>query len=79
MREPRPKGFLILALIARCTVYAATHSKRTYDTHHYYVLQHDPELTSLAEVVDALGVELVEQAGELVNHWLVRSKGFSDV
>ncbi|TFK76259.1 hypothetical protein BDN72DRAFT_954035 [Pluteus cervinus] len=70
---------LILILTAQCTVYAATHSKRSYDTHHYYVLQHDPQLTSLAEVVDALGVELVEQAGELVNHWLVRSKRFSDV
>ena len=39
----------------------------------YYVLEHDPRYgSSLDETARTLGVEVVEQAGELVNHWLVR-------
>ncbi|KAJ3515083.1 hypothetical protein NLJ89_g1980 [Agrocybe chaxingu] len=51
--------------------------RRTYDTHDYYVLRHDPlSITGapLVEVLQTLGVELVEQAGELKNHWLVRRR-----
>ncbi|KAJ7256538.1 kex protein [Mycena haematopus] len=59
--------FLLLA-----TVFG-TPAKRSYDSHNYYVLEHDPSSgVSLNEVVRVLGVEIVEQAGELVNHWLVR-------
>jgi kexin len=61
-------------------------SKRSYSTHDYYVLEHDPFLSfSPQDCADALGVELVEQVGELENHWLVRiphnapSKRTSDV
>ncbi|KAF8211833.1 peptidase S8/S53 domain-containing protein [Mycena galopus ATCC 62051] len=51
----------------------ATPAKRFYNSHNYYVLEHDPSTgASLNDVVRALGVEVVEQAGELVNHWLVR-------
>lgn len=49
--------------------------KRTYDTHTYYVLRHNPSSlfpASLAEVVNALDVVLVEQVGELSDHWLVK-------
>lgn len=49
--------------------------KRTYDTHDYYVFRHDPTNplgATISEVVQALGVELVERAGELEDHWLVR-------
>ncbi|KAJ7096467.1 peptidase S8/S53 domain-containing protein [Mycena crocata] len=48
-------------------------TKRFYNSHNYYVLEHDPSSgVLLTDVVRALGVEVVEQAGELVNHWLVR-------
>ena len=61
-----------LALVIQ-SVLAATPAKRFYNTHDYYVLEHDPLAgASLAEVAGALGVEVIEQAGELANHWLVR-------
>ena len=52
-------------------------TKPSYDTHNYYVLAHNSQLdsssgASLADVTAALGVELVEQVGELQDHWLVR-------
>jgi kexin len=51
--------------------------KRTYSTHNYYVLRHDPVVpsrASLDDIVRALDVELVEQAGELLNHWIVKRR-----
>jgi len=54
-------------------VLAAFPAKRFYDTHNYYVVEHDSSLASLDDVLQALGLELVEQAGELKNHWLVRT------
>ncbi|EJF66179.1 peptidase S8/S53 domain-containing protein [Dichomitus squalens] len=60
-------------VLAIQSVLAAQPAKRFYNTHDYYVLEHDPlEGASLAEIASALGVEVVEQAGELANHWLVR-------
>ncbi|KIM49344.1 hypothetical protein M413DRAFT_59902 [Hebeloma cylindrosporum] len=50
----------------------ASPTPRTYDTHNYYVLRHISSAASLADVVQALHVELVEQAGELQDHWIVR-------
>jgi kexin len=55
----------------------ALSEKRSYDTHSYYVLRHNPSASfpaSLADVVDALDVELVEQVGELRDHWLVKRR-----
>jgi kexin len=52
-------------------------AKRSYGTHNYYVLEHipnNPYGVSLVDVAKALGVEIVEPAGELVNHWLVRAE-----
>ncbi|KAJ7137686.1 peptidase S8/S53 domain-containing protein [Mycena epipterygia] len=64
---------LLLSLLAHHTVFASTPAKRFYDSHTYYVLEHDPASgASLSDVARALGVQVVEQAGELVNHWLVR-------
>ena len=51
--------------------------KRTYDTHSYYVLRHNPSISysaSLADVVNTLDVELVEQVGELRDHWVVKRR-----
>ncbi|KAI0636603.1 peptidase S8/S53 domain-containing protein [Trametes polyzona] len=60
-------------LLAIQSVLALAPAKRHYDTHDYYVLEHDPLAgASLAECAGTLGVEVVEQAGELANHWLVR-------
>ncbi|KAJ6502170.1 peptidase S8/S53 domain-containing protein [Mycena sanguinolenta] len=48
-------------------------SKRNYETHNYYVVEHDGQHATLAAVSRALGVEVVDRAGELPNHWLVRA------
>ncbi|KAI0705889.1 peptidase S8/S53 domain-containing protein [Cytidiella melzeri] len=65
---------ILLALLLQHSVFAARPAKRHYNTHDYYVLEHDPSGdASLDECAGALGVELVEQAGELQNHYLVRT------
>ncbi|CCL99995.1 uncharacterized protein FIBRA_02020 [Fibroporia radiculosa] len=64
---------LIFALLG-CDAVFASPAKRHYSTHNYYVLEHDPSAgASLADVARTLGVEVIEQAGELHNHWLVRA------
>ena len=68
---------LLLALLAHRAFILATPAKRFYDTHYYYVLEHDPYIStgaSLAEIAQSLGVEVVEQAGELKDHWIVRTQ-----
>lgn len=61
-------------LLSHSFVLGARPTKRFYQTHDYYVLEHDPHAgASLEDCTRALGVEVVEQAGELVNHWLVRT------
>lgn len=71
---------LVLALLASQSAIATTPTKKHYSTHDYYVLEHHPSAgASLEECVSALGVELVEQAGELQNHWIVRTKKRSTV
>lgn len=50
-------------------------AKRSYDTHHYYVVEvHSRAAKDVdpREVADSLGAEFVERAGELPNHWLIR-------
>ena len=60
-------------LLSHSFVLGARPTKRFYHTHDYYVLEHDPHAgASLEDCARALGVEVIEQAGELVNHWLVR-------
>jgi hypothetical protein len=62
---------LLLALLSHRAVYAARHS---FDTHDYYVLEHDPRVgPSLSQVATRLGVQVVERAGELDNFWVVRA------
>ncbi|KAG8725276.1 pheromone processing endoprotease [Ceratobasidium sp. 395] len=67
----RSTGFAALAL-ALALGSTATPARRTYATHTYYVLHHDPSTADVSSVVDALGGELVEQVGELADHWLLR-------
>jgi len=61
---------VVCALFILCGL--ASPAPRTYDTHNYYVFRHISSEASLADVVHALNVELVGQAGELQDHWLVR-------
>ncbi|EMD38165.1 hypothetical protein CERSUDRAFT_64430 [Gelatoporia subvermispora B] len=65
---------LVVVLFCYESVFALKPTKRDYSTDDYYVLEHDPNAgASLDECARALGVEVVEQAGELRNHWLVRT------
>ena len=71
------RSALPLALVALlCSLLSdaeALHAERTYDTHDYYVLHHDPSSgVPLRDVLQSLHIEYVEQAGQLQNHWLVR-------
>lgn len=52
-------------------------AKRSYDTHHYYVVEVHSRAGKHVDprhVADLLGAEFVERAGELPNHWLIRSE-----
>lgn len=53
-------------------------AKRFYDSHDYYVIQHNPSGPAFTAVADALGVEIIEKAGELDDHWLVRAPKLQD-
>ncbi len=67
---------LLLGLLAHRALVLGTPAKRSYDTHNYYVLEHDPSATSGASldvIAQSLGVEVVEQVGELKDFWLVRT------
>jgi kexin len=53
--------------------YAVNAVKHSFDTHDFYVLEHDPLVgPSLSQVAARLGVQVVERAGELDNLWVVR-------
>lgn len=66
-----------LFLLFSLTVSAAGVSRpaaRTYATHDYYVLEHDAASSiTVQELANHLDAELVEAAGELSNHWLLRA------
>ncbi|KEP46738.1 putative Kex2-endoproteinase of late compartment protein [Rhizoctonia solani 123E] len=72
----RTTGFVALAL---GLAVSATPQKRTYSTHTYYVLHHDPLAPEdVSSIATSLGAELVEQVGELENHWLLRAPKHND-
>ena len=63
--------FVLLFLLS--SHHAVDAFKHSFDSHDYYVLQHDPHLgPSLSRVAARLGVQVVERAGELDNFWVVR-------
>ena len=48
-------------------------AKRSYSTHDYYLLEHDPTTgVPVEHCATALGAQVVEQVGELADHWLLR-------
>lgn len=73
MKLPLGLAALILATIpTSCALRRPV--KREYPTHDYYVLEHNPTVGSpLTDVLDVLGLELVEKAGELENFWVLRT------
>lgn len=56
----------------------ATPAQRHYDSHIYYVVELDPATlstqSSIPELIESLGGELVEQVGELKRHYLIRAE-----
>ncbi|EJU05150.1 hypothetical protein DACRYDRAFT_113341 [Dacryopinax primogenitus] len=64
----------LIALLLLPSTLAVQPQPRTYDSHDYYVIEHIPSASSssIHECFQALGVELVEQVGELRDHWLVK-------
>jgi kexin len=67
MRLPFSLLFLLLS-------HHAVHALRpSFETHDYYVLEHDPHVgPSLSQVASGLNVQVVERVGELKNLWVVR-------
>jgi kexin len=67
---------LLLLLASPALLEASTRpARRSYDTHDYYVLHHNPSHgSSPQESAAALGAEFVEQVGELRDHYLVRTR-----
>jgi kexin len=67
MRLPFSLLFLLLS-------HHAVHALRpSFETHDYYVLEHDPHVgPSLSQVTSRLNVQVVERVGELKNLWVVR-------
>lgn len=62
----------LLALAPLLVSSASQPARRDYATLDYYVLEHDPSSSvPVEEVASALGLELVERAGELRDHWLL--------
>lgn len=68
-------SFWLKFLISAAVLVSGTPTKRYYDSHAYYALEYSHDAhsgISLADVANALGVEVVEQAGELRDVLLVR-------
>jgi kexin len=67
-------GLGVLTLAASHIALSDAHkpTPKTYDTHDYYVLEHNPAHgLSPRQCAQALGAQLVEQVGELKNYYVV--------
>jgi len=67
----------ILLLLASPALLEASKrpARRSYDTHDYYVLHHNPVHGVSPEAsAAALGAEFVEQVGELQDYYLIRTR-----
>lgn len=67
--------FLVsIICLAKFSLSTLQPTKRSYDTHNYYVLERSQSASaSLEDISRALDVEVVERAGQLEDMWLVRS------
>ena len=65
----------MLIYLAEFSVSVLQPAKRLYDINNYYVLERRAgSAASLDDISRALGVEVVEQAGQLHDTWLVRTR-----
>jgi len=72
MRLPQ---ILVLLASSRALTASSRPARRSYDTHDYYVIHHNPVHGHTPEQsAAALEAEFVEQAGELKDHYLIRIK-----
>ena len=68
---------LVLALVTDAET--SSFAKRDYDLYSYFVLEHDQASgMPLHDVLEILDLELVEKAGQLDNHWLLRKPKYID-
>lgn len=59
--------------VVTTSVIASKPTKLSHDLYDYYVLEHNPTIgVSVEECAESLGAEVVDSAGELHNHWLLR-------
>jgi kexin len=78
--RPLMRLLLLIFLASPALLHASQRpAKRTYDTHEYYVIHHNPlHGHSPEDSAAALGAELVEQVGELKDHYLIRTPKSQD-
>jgi len=69
-------ALLVSIYLAKFSISVLQPAKRFYDTHNYYVIERKAASSSasLDDISRALGVEVVEQAGQLHDTWLVRTR-----
>ena len=68
-------GLAALTALTPSSSLASLPAKRSYDTHKYYVVEHDPSHgASIHDCAHALGLEVVEPAGALQDTWLLRTE-----
>lgn len=73
----------VVCICCLSSLFAATTAKRPvkrrFSTYDYYHLEHDPTTgVSVESCAHALGAEVVEQVGELSNHWVLQVQKTSD-
>lgn len=74
-----PFGLLYLLSTLLINSEATSSSRRDYELYDYFVLEHDRASgMPLHDVLGTLGLELVEQAGQLKDHWLLRKRKSAD-
>ncbi|KAF6750374.1 peptidase S8/S53 domain-containing protein [Ephemerocybe angulata] len=72
------KPIALAALVVRAQNTPRRPAAREYDTHNYYIVEHDVQPgASIHDVAKTLGVEVVEPLGELDDHWVVRTPKLS--
>ncbi|KAF6753853.1 kex protein [Ephemerocybe angulata] len=72
------KPIALAALVVRAQNTPRRPAAREYDTHNYYIVEHDVQPSaSIHDIAKTLGVEVVEPLGELDDHWVVRTPKLS--
>lgn len=73
-----PLSLLLFIFSAHHSLAIQRVAKSDHESYHYYALEHDPFTgVPLQEILSEFGLRLVEQVGQLQNHWLVARKKVS--